>query len=110
MPFARVGQIVICRSSFFGPCRPRPPAHPRASGRPPPTRDHLGIHGAQVKWALETPLPEAPPTRLLHARTTAPQPLATAGEAPAAPVHINFPFREPLVPPDGVLPSLQESI
>ena len=63
------------------------------------TIDQLKLYGPHVKWFLDMSLPETSADAVRYARTVACRAVATAGsEATAGPVHINFPFREPLVP------------
>lgn len=75
----------------------------------PQTIDQIRFYGAQAKWAVEMPLPEATDTLLRYARTAAARALTEASEAPAGPVQLNFPFREPLMPTVAVLPALPET-
>ena len=69
----------------------------------PQTIDQLKLYGPYAKWFGEMALPEATADMLRYARTVACRAVAQALEAPAGVVHLNFPFREPLVPvpPDG---------
>ena len=67
------------------------------------------LYGSHVKWSAAMPAPEATPDLLDFVRSTACRAFATAYEAPAGPVHLNFPFREPVEPasvpadfPDGL--------
>ena len=62
------------------------------------TIDQDRLFGTHAKWFVEVALPEATAPMLRHARTLACRAAATAAAAPAGPVHLNFPFREPLVP------------
>ncbi|HEX2722913.1 MAG TPA: 2-succinyl-5-enolpyruvyl-6-hydroxy-3-cyclohexene-1-carboxylic-acid synthase [Gemmatimonadaceae bacterium] len=62
------------------------------------TVDQNSLFGAHAKWFVEVALPEATPELLRYARTLAARTVAKAMESPAGPVHLNFPFREPLVP------------
>ncbi|MBO8141323.1 MAG: 2-succinyl-5-enolpyruvyl-6-hydroxy-3-cyclohexene-1-carboxylic-acid synthase [Firmicutes bacterium] len=64
----------------------------------PQTIDQVRLFGGHVKWFVDMPVPEADTFLLRHARTVACRAVAAARSAPAGPVHINFPFREPLVP------------
>jgi 2-succinyl-5-enolpyruvyl-6-hydroxy-3-cyclohexene-1-carboxylate synthase len=64
----------------------------------PQTIDQLRLYGGHVKWFVEMALPEATPEMLRYARTTAARAAFLAASNPAGPVHLNFPFREPLVP------------
>ena len=67
----------------------------------PQSIDQIHLYGGNVKWFVDMPLPEASPMMLRHVRATAVRSVATALDAPAGPVHVNMPFREPLTPPDG---------
>ncbi len=64
------------------------------------TIDQLRLYGAQVKWSEEMLLPEAGPAATRYVRAIADRAISTASAAPAGPVHLNFPFREPLIPAD----------
>lgn len=66
----------------------------------PQTIDHAGLYGGHLKWHVEMPIPEAVSGLADHARITAARCAATALTPPAGPVHVNFPFREPLLPDD----------
>ncbi|NTV64964.1 MAG: 2-succinyl-5-enolpyruvyl-6-hydroxy-3-cyclohexene-1-carboxylic-acid synthase [Oscillochloris sp.] len=62
----------------------------------PQTIDQVGMYGSNTRWASDLPEPSAgllPYLRALLARARA----AAAGP-PAGPVHLNCPFREPLLP------------
>lgn len=62
------------------------------------TIDQIHLFGRQVKWFVELPVPEADPVAEAHLRWVAARAVATAAAPPAGPVHVNWPFREPLVP------------
>jgi 2-succinyl-5-enolpyruvyl-6-hydroxy-3-cyclohexene-1-carboxylate synthase len=62
------------------------------------TIDQNRLFGAHAKWFVEVALPEATPGLLRYARTLAARAISQAMTTPAGPVHLNFPFREPLVP------------
>ena len=62
------------------------------------TIDQNQLYGQHAKWFVEVALPDATPELLRYARTLACRAAATARAVPAGPVHLNFPFREPLVP------------
>jgi len=68
------------------------------------TIDQTRLFGTHAKWFVEVALPEATPELLRYARTLAGRAAGTAAAAPAGPVHLNFPFREPLVPDWGAEP------
>jgi 2-succinyl-5-enolpyruvyl-6-hydroxy-3-cyclohexene-1-carboxylate synthase len=67
------------------------------------TIDQVRMYGSHAKWCAEMLLPEETPVAVRHARSTASRAVATAMAAPMGPVHLNFPFREPLIPaPPGL--------
>lgn len=62
------------------------------------TIDQIKLYGPFAKWFVEMALPEATADVLRYARTVACRSVALSRSAPAGVVHLNFPFREPLVP------------
>jgi 2-succinyl-5-enolpyruvyl-6-hydroxy-3-cyclohexene-1-carboxylate synthase len=62
------------------------------------TIDQIKLYGSHVKWFADVAPPEASAAMLRYARSLAAQAVATAREGAPGPVHLNFPFREPLVP------------
>src|SRR5579875_3122851 len=64
----------------------------------PQSIDQNRLYGTHVKWFVEMMLPEATNTALRYMRTLADRATALARAVPAGPVHLNFPFREPLTP------------
>jgi len=64
----------------------------------PQTIDQNRLYGVHVKWFVEVALPEASNQALRYVRTLANRAVALTRMVPAGPVHLNFPFREPLVP------------
>lgn len=62
------------------------------------TIDQIRLYGTHAKWFLDVAPPEAADLPLRYIRTVAAQAAAIAADEPAGPVHLNFPFREPLVP------------
>ncbi len=62
------------------------------------TIDQNRLYGSNAKWSEEMLLPEATPAAERYVRAIADRAVATALSAPCGPVHLNFPFREPLVP------------
>lgn len=75
----------------------------------PQTIDQLKIFGDHVKWYAEVPVPENTPELIAHARALARQAFALAAGGPPGPVHLNFPFREPLLPQEAPFSAAQES-
>ena len=74
------------------------------------TIDQHRLYGPHAKWSVDVALPEATAALLRYARTLAGRAASTAAAAPAGPVHLNFPFREPLIPepvaaPDRLTPA-----
>ena len=61
------------------------------------TIDQRALYGTHVKWAIELPLPDAAPAVQRQAGAAAARAVAIAVTAPAGPVHLNLPFREPLI-------------
>ncbi len=64
----------------------------------PQSIDQNRLYGTYVKWFVEVALPEATNAALRYIRTTADRAVALTKATPAGPVHLNFPFREPLTP------------
>ncbi len=64
----------------------------------PQAIDQLRMYGVYTRWFMEMALPEASNEMLRYVRTVAGRAFATAANAPAGVVHLNFPLREPLVP------------
>jgi 2-succinyl-5-enolpyruvyl-6-hydroxy-3-cyclohexene-1-carboxylate synthase len=61
--------------------------------------DQLKLYGASVRWFCEVGTHQADDDGLLHYRSTACRAFAAArGDSRPGPVHLNFPFREPLAP------------
>ncbi len=64
----------------------------------PQSIDQNRLYGTYAKWFVEVALPEATNAALRYIRTIAVRAAASAQAVPAGPVHLNFPFREPLTP------------
>ncbi|MFZ3576809.1 2-succinyl-5-enolpyruvyl-6-hydroxy-3-cyclohexene-1-carboxylic-acid synthase [Virgibacillus sp. DJP39] len=75
----------------------------------PQSIDQLKMYGDYVKWFHEMAIPDADPKMLDYARRKASRAAHSATEGNAGPVHVNFPFREPLIP-DFSLENLWGSI
>src|SRR5690349_4739828 len=73
----------------------------------PQAIDQNRLYGAFAKWFADVALPEASDEALRYVRTLAGRAVATADAAPAGPVHLNFPLREPLTPDPGALPPVE---
>lgn len=75
----------------------------------PQAIDQIHLYGHHVKWFAEMALPDKNNEIIRYARTVCARATAIACQAPAGPVHLNFPFREPLIPKlDGDLFQLDE--
>ncbi|MEH7502224.1 2-succinyl-5-enolpyruvyl-6-hydroxy-3-cyclohexene-1-carboxylic-acid synthase [Neobacillus drentensis] len=64
----------------------------------PQAIDQIHLYGSHVKWFSEMALPENSNEIIRYARTVCARAVAIATSAPSGPVHLNFPFREPLIP------------
>ncbi|MBM7643905.1 2-succinyl-5-enolpyruvyl-6-hydroxy-3-cyclohexene-1-carboxylate synthase [Scopulibacillus daqui] len=64
----------------------------------PQAIDQIKLYGDHVKWFQEMPLPSDNEEMLRYARVSARRAVMTAQVQPSGPVHLNFPFREPLIP------------
>jgi 2-succinyl-5-enolpyruvyl-6-hydroxy-3-cyclohexene-1-carboxylate synthase len=64
--------------------------------------DQVHLYGRAAKWYAELPLLDGEEATVAHWRSVAGRAVAVAADAPAGPVHVNAPFREPLLP-DGPL-------
>lgn len=73
------------------------PAELRANGAPQ-TIDQNRLYGPHVRWYAEAALPEASTASLRYTRTLACRAVSEARARAGGPVHLNLPFREPLVP------------
>jgi 2-succinyl-5-enolpyruvyl-6-hydroxy-3-cyclohexene-1-carboxylate synthase len=65
------------------------------------TIDQVNLYGTAVKWFTQMPLPEASGHMLRYARMVADRTVSTALATPRGPVHVNLPFREPLMPAEN---------
>lgn len=70
------------------------------------TIDQVKLFGSYVRWQFELPVPD-PHLDLSLVRTTVDQAVYRSLRPPAGPVHLNCPFREPLVPEPGTLPPIE---
>lgn len=64
----------------------------------PQAIDQINLYGKHAKWFMEMAPPENTAEMLRYVRTVCARAAAIAKRAPAGPVHLNFPFREPLIP------------
>jgi 2-succinyl-5-enolpyruvyl-6-hydroxy-3-cyclohexene-1-carboxylate synthase len=64
----------------------------------PQAIDQIHLYGHHVKWFAEMAVPENSNEMLHYVRSVCGRAAATALQAPSGPVHLNFPFREPLIP------------
>ncbi len=85
--------------------------------RPPERRDwgvgqtieQVGLYGGYTRWAVDLPVPTAGDDAGRHAVQTAARAVATATGRPAGAVHLHWPVREPLPPPEGRLSVILEA-
>ncbi|HSU79848.1 MAG TPA: 2-succinyl-5-enolpyruvyl-6-hydroxy-3-cyclohexene-1-carboxylic-acid synthase, partial [Candidatus Angelobacter sp.] len=64
----------------------------------PQAIDQVKLYGSHVKLAFDLPLPETGETIQRFMKQQAARSVMVAEMAPKGPVHLNFPFREPLMP------------
>ncbi|HYK72135.1 MAG TPA: 2-succinyl-5-enolpyruvyl-6-hydroxy-3-cyclohexene-1-carboxylic-acid synthase, partial [Pseudoneobacillus sp.] len=64
----------------------------------PQAIDQIHLYGKHVKAYFEMPLPEMESSMIRYVRMTCARAVSTARCNPTGPVHMNFPFREPLIP------------
>ncbi len=64
----------------------------------PQTIDQIDLFGKHARWFVDMAEPDATPDLLRYTRTVAARAVAAARRGPAGPVHVNCPFREPLLP------------
>lgn len=62
----------------------------------PQAIDQIKLYGDYAKWFMEMAIPSCSLTRYI--RTAASRAVAVSSSVPAGPVHLNFPFRDPLTP------------
>jgi len=70
----------------------------------PQTIDQVRLFGSHVRWFAELPLLDGEPETRRHVRSVVGRAVAIAGGSPAGPVHLDIPFREPLVPTSALGP------
>ena len=75
----------------------------------PQTINQIDLFGAHVKWFVDLAEPDAAPEMLRYTRTVADRAVALARRGPAGPVHINCPYREPLLPDPAAALSAPEA-
>lgn len=88
--------------AFYG----RVPLLVLTADRPPELQDvgatqtirQSQLYGRHVKKSVDMSLPEGGSEALRYVRATAGRAVADSTAASAGPVHVNFPFREPLIP------------
>ncbi|WP_100331919.1 2-succinyl-5-enolpyruvyl-6-hydroxy-3-cyclohexene-1-carboxylic-acid synthase [Bacillus xiapuensis] len=69
----------------------------------PQSIDQNQLYGTHVKWFAEMALPDAAQEMLRYVRSAAAKAVHISSQSPAGPVHLNFPYREPLIPEyDGI--------
>jgi 2-succinyl-5-enolpyruvyl-6-hydroxy-3-cyclohexene-1-carboxylate synthase len=71
----------------------------------PQTIDQEHLFGRSAKWFTELPVPEDGESAAAHAGALVARAVAVAVAAPAGPVQVNAPFREPLVPTGALGPT-----
>ncbi|MBI4364891.1 MAG: 2-succinyl-5-enolpyruvyl-6-hydroxy-3-cyclohexene-1-carboxylic-acid synthase, partial [Candidatus Latescibacteria bacterium] len=72
------------------------------------TIDQIKMFGGAVRWFVEVGTPDGSPPMLEYVASLGARAASESTRAPAGPVHLNFAFREPLVPEPDALPPLPE--
>jgi 2-succinyl-5-enolpyruvyl-6-hydroxy-3-cyclohexene-1-carboxylate synthase len=70
------------------------------------TIDQSHLYGRYARWFAELPLLDGEDVTRRHVRSVIDRSIATAQGASPGPVHLNVPFREPLVPVGTLAPSV----
>ena len=70
----------------------------------PQAIDQARLFGVHAKWDAELPLLDGTAETRRHVRSVAGRAVATALAGPAGAVHLNIPFREPLIPEGDLRP------
>ena len=70
----------------------------------PQTVDQVHIFGRHVRWFADLPVFDDSAELRSHVESVVGRAVATARSGPAGPVHLNVPFREPLVPESALGP------
>jgi 2-succinyl-5-enolpyruvyl-6-hydroxy-3-cyclohexene-1-carboxylate synthase len=71
----------------------------------PQTIDQVRMFGRFVRWDAELPVPSGDEAQIAHLRHVVGRAVATAMLPPAGPVHLDLPYREPLIPDGPLSPS-----
>jgi 2-succinyl-5-enolpyruvyl-6-hydroxy-3-cyclohexene-1-carboxylate synthase len=75
----------------------------------PQAIDQVGLFGTHAKWFVDMAEPDESPATARSAAQIGARAAALARQAPAGPVHLNCPYREPFVPlPDDVAPPWEQ--
>lgn len=64
----------------------------------PQAIDQLELYGNKVKWFMEMSPPDASKEMIRYVKTVSSRAVSIATQEPKGPVHLNLPFREPLIP------------
>ncbi|WP_445489316.1 2-succinyl-5-enolpyruvyl-6-hydroxy-3-cyclohexene-1-carboxylic-acid synthase [Niallia sp. 03133] len=64
----------------------------------PQAINQIELYGKQVKWFMEMSPPEGTKEMIRYVKTVSARAVSTSLQDPKGPVHLNLPFREPLIP------------
>jgi 2-succinyl-5-enolpyruvyl-6-hydroxy-3-cyclohexene-1-carboxylate synthase len=76
----------------------------------PQTIDQIKLYGDLVRWFVEVGTPEDSRSMLDYIASLGTRAAAEAWRAPAGPVHLNFAFREPLLPEPDAMPPVAAAL
>jgi 2-succinyl-5-enolpyruvyl-6-hydroxy-3-cyclohexene-1-carboxylate synthase len=73
----------------------------------PQTIDQLRLYGEHARWCFDLPEPDGTDAQLRLLAALAARAVSTSVAEPAGPVHLNWPFRDPLIPSGATHPDVR---
>jgi 2-succinyl-5-enolpyruvyl-6-hydroxy-3-cyclohexene-1-carboxylate synthase len=100
-----VAEAKLSRVPIIAVTADRPPESRDFGGAQ--TIDQVGLFTSHVKWFQDVPLASDLPSLLRYSRLVGARASDTAKSRPQGPVHVNFPFREPLISESPFWPGVE---